>query len=1481
MRSPSSEDPTPPARVQLQGGERRGRNPFKNGDPLGVADILVAEDGSWLGHPRLRRSWTVVKMALERLSDLKERVQEAVVEPITEETPISGLRTSKRSQCRLMDQLTVAIGELEGMERTEAPVDHEAYNYLSEDVSQLLEDTRILVDEISNVEERVEELKKQRLAEREQQRQDMLVERQERLAEAERLARRDEAERQERLAEAERSAKRAEAEWQARLTEADRSARQNEAEREHQRAMARERLRLEAAQVERETRGNGGSNHNETEQYTRLPKLEIEKFGGDLLKWKGFWDVFSVTVDQTKMPDALKMSHLKCLLFGTASKSIEGLVTSADNYQLAVKTLKERFGQPGAVVGAHVAAIQRMRNPNPSPKSLRIFLDEMEIHLKTLEASKASVENAFVLSIIQQKLPYVVKVRLEERKGDGEWTLAEYRKTLARYVEMHERLTLLAPRDDRPPFLRGDQQWDERYHQPPPKRPYLPLLPRTTDALTGITEAKRFCAFCQGKNHWSDQCQTFVTIEERKGQIRGRCFICLKADHQMRSCGNAKPCFYCKQVGRHHSSLCPKRFPLRPGEQPTARQPANVPPGQSASVLSTNTNMEINAAGDQVTVETTNALALCERTILQTASVLLTNPTDPRKCESARVFFDTGSTRSYIMKSMVEKLGLKETGRECLETYIFNRKEPALHDSKIVTVNLFLPSDNSSLPITLNEVGFIVGTKKPSKTLDITKLAKGYKLADDPNRIGDHSGFDVLLGEDYYHEIVGTKRLEVRDGLYLIESKLGWIFGGRTKEVTEKDSVSSMVMFCEVATPPGLQKPYFPPDEPLAAQCDERVLWEVENLGIRESIEEQDDDIAVDRLSRTIQFKDGRYEVGWPWKTENPELPDNYALAENRLRSLVNRMKRNPGLEEKYTAILKDQLEKGIIEKVERQQKDGPLEHYLPHHPILTPMKTTTKVRIVHDASAKNAFDEKSLNQHLLRGPIKLDNVASLLISARLAPILIISDIEKAFLQIALRKADREVTRFLYLKDPKKLTVEDNIEILRYCRVGFGFVSAPYILEFSLDFHCKKEGTPVAMEIAEKRYMDNIQGNKWSEAEARDFYFEAKDILRRAGMNLREWSSNFLELEQVVEPGDWADSRKQSLLGIEWDRERDTLCLFDHLRVEDYVATTKREVMRRYAKFFDPNGLLNPAFLPVKLFVQDMFRQGLTWDEPLPKHLQRQCDTFVNNFTSPSSIKLPRYIGPAERIRPTRTELHCFTDASPRAYGLCVYLRVSTEDSVTVNLVFAKGKVAPMRKNIPSIPRLELLAVNIGTRATEFVAKAVKEVDEMVLWTDSLCVLWWLRTLKPLGVYVGNRVKSIQSRPKVKIKYVKRQYNPADIATKGCTLEELKYNQMWWHGPAWLSKPKTKFPPPSEPELRDWEKLETEAELRKEQPVVVAIVDETVGPGLLDITRFSKISKLLNATVFVYRMVERRNYWPSRMLVMRIWTLISCSFVAP
>jgi len=137
---------------------------------------------------------------------------------------------------------------------------------------------------------------------------------------------------------------------------------------------------------------------------------------------------------------------------------------------------------------------------------------------------------------------------------------------------------------------------------------------------------------------------------------------------------------------------------------------------------------------------------------------------------------------------------------------------------------------------------------------------------------------------------------------------------------------------------------------------------------------------------------------------------------------LIMMMITDANLVKKCGDIFKEQLEKGIIGKVDYNE-DAKLIHYLPHHPVVTPHKNSTKVRIVFDASSKAKKGLNSLNDFLYRGPLLLPVLCGILLRFRLMNIAIVADIDIAFLQIQLKESERDVTRFLWLKLISKFTL--------------------------------------------------------------------------------------------------------------------------------------------------------------------------------------------------------------------------------------------------------------------------------------------------------------------------------------------------------------------------------------------------------------------------------------------------------------------------
>ena len=205
--------------------------------------------------------------------------------------------------------------------------------------------------------------------------------------------------------------------------------------------------------------------------------------------------------------------------------------------------------------------------------------------------------------------------------------------------------------------------------------------------------------------------------------------------------------------------------------------------------------------------------------------------------------------------------------------------------------------------------------------------------------------------------------------------------------------------------------------------------------------------------------------------------------------------------------MIKKQLSKGIIEKVD--EKDLPTRrHYIPHHVVTNPNKSTTKIRIVYDASAKKKDGMRSLNEYLSRGQTILEDMCPLLLRFRTKRIGIIADIEKTFLQVGLREQDRDIARFHWIKDTKTKEINNNSETYRFTITPFGIISSFFLLENTIQHHLGKYNSAIALGIKDDICTDNLVTGTDCEEDAINLYTELKQIFQNASMKLREWISS-------------------------------------------------------------------------------------------------------------------------------------------------------------------------------------------------------------------------------------------------------------------------------------------------------------------------------------------------------------------------------------
>ena len=85
----------------------------------------------------------------------------------------------------------------------------------------------------------------------------------------------------------------------------------------------------------------------------------------------------------------------------------------------------------------------------------------------------------------------------------------------------------------------------------------------------------------------------------------------------------------------------------------------------------------------------------------------------------------------------------------------------------------------------------------------------------------------------------------------------------------------------------------------------------------------------------------------------------------------------------------------------------------------------------------------------------------------------------------------------------------------------------------------------------------------------------------------------------------------------------------------------------------------------------------------------------------------------------------------------------------------------------------------MGVRVGKFIVKELGlEISEKIMFSDSQCVLHWLKTKKPLSLFIENHVKEILNERDTTFCYIESAQNPADVATRGSSVSEIGQSDL-------------------------------------------------------------------------------------------------------
>ncbi|KAM8714852.1 hypothetical protein ACLKA7_001255 [Drosophila subpalustris] len=1058
----------------------------------------------------------------------------------------------------------------------------------------------------------------------------------------------------------------------------------------------------------------------------KLPKLALPTFAGNCADYKNFITLFNQLVDQQdSLSNIEKYNQLLSCLSGAALETVKRFQVTSENYRLALDRLKERYDNPTLVFLNNVSALFKLKNVTKSNcQEIRSLVDNATALYNSLTSlgSEAQIAQAMLIAIVMEKVD--PETKREWNKSLDYSTLPTW-KLCMQVVERHcQYLESL-----------GKSESSQTRTEATGK----PRSQSTSRHGSSFTCSTQSCALCLSTEHRVIRCNQFkdMTVTERYEAAKrlSLCLNCLGKGHLAAKCPSNQRCRTCSRL--HHTLLHRETSEVRPSPSSSTSHMTTLP---SDVVTHTHTNN----TSDQV--------------ILATAIVQVRDASGNYKI--GRALLDSCSQVNFISERFAQSLRLPMVKRH-MRICSIGESHTQIKFGTSATIKSRL--DKFEMPIDFCVTSHIA--YQPDSDIDISSwnLPKNTPLADDQFNKTRH--IDLLIGTEIFFEILAVGQIKLGPCLPTLQKTLlGWIVSGRYEG--SRRQVHSYSLSLEESINENLER-----------------LWRIDDL--QKSIDKftPEHRQCEQTFKQTVhQQSDGRIVVRLPFKDDPSQLGSSYESAKQRFEALERRFYRNPELKTAYIEFLREYEELNHMSLVNGPRLDQP-HNYIPHHCVVKLNSTSTKLRVVFDASSRTS-SQRSLNDLLMVGPTNQNDLYTLLLRFRTFRYAITADVVKMFRQVLVDPRDRKYQYILWRE-----TSDQPLRTYELNTVTYGTATAPYLairsMTYLADLHMNTKGIG-AQAIKSSFYVDDfLCGHNTAEGLLKE---EVTEILGKGKFQLAKWHSNHPDFvdDNTIKDLNLMDDSVTSALGLSWNQREDVL-LFAFRPKRSFNEVTKRTILSLASSLFDPLGLVAPVIVTAKIILQELWILKLHWDESVPQALCQAWKSFAASLPALESLAIPRFCLQSNN---EELQLHGFCDASIRAYGCCIYARtISSNGKIRVRLVTSKCRVAPTRKL--SLPKLELAAAHL-------LAQLYVKIKGIFI------VLHWIQQHSAtLSTFVGNRVSDIQeSTLDCHWRHVPTQHNPADLVSKGCPPGEL-VDSIWFLGPEFLSQSPSAWPKDkrSEPDL--------------------------------------------------------------------------------
>lgn len=389
----------------------------------------------------------------------------------------------------------------------------------------------------------------------------------------------------------------------------------------------------------------------------------------------------------------------------------------------------------------------------------------------------------------------------------------------------------------------------------------------------------------------------------------------------------------------------------------------------------------------------------------------------------ARCLLDSGSQSHFITQALSEKLRLPRTRAPApvLVCGIGKSTTKATHSVTTKISSRVSPYVVEPQLLVLRSLAI----KLPGSTINIQdwEIPETVRLADPTFHVSNE--IELILGAQFFFDTLRYGRIQLGEQLPVLQnSVLGWVVSG---PCTIRDHDHADPRSCLMSS---------------AVRVEEilRKFWELETVHDNKGWSTTEKFCEEHFLANFTRTPEGRYIVRLPKREELvPQLDDNLYQATRRFYSLERSLSSDIQKRKLYQDFIAQYIALGHMREVSEEELNVRPQFILPHHGVLKPESTTTKLRTVFDASCKSRSG-LSLNDVLIPGPTIQEMLVEIVLRFRLYRYVVTADIEKMFRQILVHHLDQPLQRILWRDDP-----DLHLKVYQLLTITYGLNNSPFL----------------------------------------------------------------------------------------------------------------------------------------------------------------------------------------------------------------------------------------------------------------------------------------------------------------------------------------------------------------------------------------------------------------------------------------------------